>query len=64
MTATTVVEDVENVDNATDEPHEKPHNQVTEDVRGDSYGFLGGSLDTSVLMPYVVHVATKLWAER
>ncbi|KAH1257784.1 Protein MAIN-LIKE 2 [Glycine max] len=55
-----VAKDVENVDNVADEPYEEPHNIVTEDVGGDSQGFLGGSQDTSVLMSYVDHVAAKL----
>jgi len=56
-----VAKDVENVDNVADEPYEEPHNIVTEDVGGDSQGFLGGSQDTSVLMSYVDHVAAKVW---
>jgi len=31
-----VVEDVENVDNAANEPHKEPHDPVTKDVGGDS----------------------------
>ena len=31
-----VDEDVENVDNVVDEPHEEPQDPITEDVGGDS----------------------------
>ena len=50
------------MDNAADEPHEEPQDPIKEDVGGDSHDFLGGSQDTSVLMDYTYHVASKVWA--
>ena len=43
--------------------HEQPREAVVDDVFTDAEGFPGGSHDTSVLMYYVYHVATKVWNE-
>jgi len=59
--AIAVVKDVENVDHDTDEPHEEPHDPVTEDVGDGSQGFSGRPQDTPVLTSYVGHVAVNVW---
>ena len=58
--ATTIVEDIEHVDDAADEAHEEPHDPVTKDVDVDSQSFPSEPQDISVLTSYVDHVVAKV----
>ena len=60
--AAAVTEDIQHVDDAIDEAHEEPHNQVTKNVDAYSQDFPGKPQDTSVLISCVDHVAIKVWA--
>ncbi|KAL5194291.1 hypothetical protein HKD37_20G056388 [Glycine soja] len=61
--ATTIVEDIEHVDDAADEAHEEPHNPVTKDVDVDSQSFPSEPQDISVLTSYVDHVVAKVYLQ-
>jgi len=49
------------VDHVDDDAHEQPEEAVVNDAVIDAKGFPSGPHDTSVLMDYVYHVATKVW---
>ncbi|KAL5171955.1 hypothetical protein HKD37_16G044807 [Glycine soja] len=52
--AVIIAEDVEHVNNPTNEPN-------TDDVRVDAQGFPGEPHDTSILIDYVYHVIATIW---
>ena len=49
------------MDHADDDVHEQLEEATVDDVVTNVEGFPGGSHNTSILMDYVYHVATKIW---